>query len=74
MGSLLGVSQGSLKEPQFIHMSYKPSGKVTNRIGLVGIAVNRDTIEGSMKMDVTGSVAVFGAALAIGKLKPKEIE
>lgn len=36
MGSYLGVSQGAIEPPKFIHLSYKPEGALSRRIALVG--------------------------------------
>lgn len=85
MGCFLGVSQGSLREPQFIHMTYTPEGGATKKIALVGKAVTFDTggynlkagaTSGiaSMKMDMAGSGAVLGTAAAIGRLRPDNVE
>lgn len=42
MGAYLSVTQGSLREPQFIHMTYKPEN-ATSRIALIGKAICHDT-------------------------------
>ncbi len=85
MGSYLGVAQGSIREPQFIHLTYTPDGPVMKRISLVGKAVCFDSggynIKAGvtsgiadMKIDMAGSGAVLGTAVAIGKLRPKGVE
>ncbi len=85
MGCYLGVTQGSLREPQFIHMTYTPEGGAKTKVALVGKAVTFDSggynlkagpgsmIE-LMKWDMGGSGAVLGAAAAIGRLKPADVE
>lgn len=83
MGSYLSVNQGSIYAPQFIHLTYLPEGEVKKRIAFVGKGVcmdtggyNLKTLGGinTMKMDMGGAAAVFGAAQIIGSLKPKNIE
>jgi Cytosol aminopeptidase family, catalytic domain len=36
MGAYMGVTQGSVFPPKFIHITYKPKGEVTRRVALVG--------------------------------------
>lgn len=85
MGAYLAVHQGSMYAPQFIHMTYKPasgSGSL-KRIVLIGKGLCMDTggynlkvgcgIE-TMKMDMGGAAAVFGAARMVGGLKPQNVE
>lgn len=36
MGAYLGVSQGAIEPPKFIHLTYKPKGAVTKRLAFVG--------------------------------------
>eukprot|EP00179_Madagascaria_erythrocladioides_P006726 CAMPEP_0198321730 /NCGR_PEP_ID=MMETSP1450-20131203/10382_1 /TAXON_ID=753684 ORGANISM="Madagascaria erythrocladiodes, Strain CCMP3234" /NCGR_SAMPLE_ID=MMETSP1450 /ASSEMBLY_ACC=CAM_ASM_001115 /LENGTH=592 /DNA_ID=CAMNT_0044025309 /DNA_START=36 /DNA_END=1814 /DNA_ORIENTATION=+ len=85
MGAYLGVSQGSVYPPKFIHMTYKPSEKAEHKICLIGKGLTFDsggynlkTGFGSMielmKFDMGGSASVLGAAKAIGQLKPKAAE
>jgi leucyl aminopeptidase len=83
MGAFLGVARGSETEPQFIHITYTPvSGVVTKKLGIIGKGLLFDTggynIKTSMmemmKFDCGGSAAVLGAARAISKLKPDNIE
>lgn len=83
MGAYLAVNQGSLYEPQFIHLTYTPEGQVKKRIVFIGKGICMDTggynlktlggIE-TMKMDMGGAAAVLGAASILGKLKPQNIE
>ncbi|MBC8404554.1 MAG: leucyl aminopeptidase [Planctomycetes bacterium] len=69
-GSLLGVAQGSVNEPQLVHLTYKPGGKSKGRIALVGKGLTFDTggisLKPSpgmedMKFDMSGAAAVLGA-------------
>lgn len=82
MGSFLGVAQGSVTEPQFIVLEYKPKGAKKGTIptiALVGKAITFDTggislkpAQGmeSMKYDMAGGAGVLGAMRAITQLKP----
>jgi leucyl aminopeptidase len=80
MGAFLGVSQASELPPQFIHLTYKPAGTPRKKVAIVGKGVTFDSgglnIKGAgsgietMKMDMGGAAATFGAAKAIGQLKP----
>jgi leucyl aminopeptidase len=80
MGAFLGVSQASDLPPQFIHITYKPAGTPRRKLAIVGKGVTFDSgglnIKGvgsgieTMKMDMGGAAATFGAAKAIGQLKP----
>ena len=80
MGSLLGVSQGSLEPPALIVVRYKPENPTsTDHLALIGKGVTFDTggvsikpADGmeKMKYDMAGGAAVLGAMQAIAKLKP----
>ncbi|KAK7411572.1 hypothetical protein VNO78_03007 [Psophocarpus tetragonolobus] len=86
MGSYLGVAAASANPPHFIHLCYKPpSGPVNVKLALVGKGLTFDsggynikTGPGSlielMKFDMGGSAAVFGAAKALGQIKPLGVE
>ena len=84
MGAYLGVAQGSVLPPKFIHLIYRPSGPVQRRVALVGKGLTFDSggynlkVSGSqielMKFDMGGSAAVLGAMRAIGELKPAGVE
>jgi len=80
MGAYLGVAQASDIPPKFIHLSYKPEGTPRRKVAIVGKGVTFDSgglnlktggsgIE-TMKMDMGGAGATFGAAKAIAQLKP----
>ncbi|XP_039132328.1 leucine aminopeptidase 1-like [Dioscorea cayenensis subsp. rotundata] len=86
MGSYLGVAAASANPPHFIHLCYKPpGGDVKTKLAIVGKGLTFDSggyniktgpgcsIE-LMKFDMGGSAAVFGAAKAIGQIKPPGVE
>ncbi|PHJ23841.1 leucyl aminopeptidase lap [Cystoisospora suis] len=84
MGCYLSVNKGSLFPPQFIHLTYKPSGAPKKRLAFIGKGVCFDAggynmksaasqIE-MMKFDMGGAAAVLGAAQALGALKPENVE
>lgn len=80
MGSFLGVAKASDLPPKFIHLTYKPQGTPKRKLAIIGKGLTFDSgglnIKGvgsgieTMKMDMGGSGATLGAALAIGALKP----
>jgi leucyl aminopeptidase len=80
MGAFLGVSQASVLPPKFIHLTYKPAGTPRRKLAIIGKGVTFDSgglnIKGAgsgietMKMDMGGAAATFGAAKVIGALKP----
>ncbi|OUC12954.1 MAG: leucyl aminopeptidase [Alkalinema sp. CACIAM 70d] len=80
MGAFLGVAQASDIPPKFIHLVYKPAGTPRKKVAIVGkgltfdsgglnLKVGAASIE-MMKTDMGGAGATFGAAKAIGELKP----
>lgn len=87
MGSYLGVAAAaSANPPHFIHLCYKPpGGNVKTKLAIVGKGLTFDSggyniktgpscmIE-LMKFDMGGSAATFGAAKAIGQIKPLGVE
>ncbi|CAK8564297.1 unnamed protein product [Lathyrus sativus] len=86
MGSYLGVAAASANPPHFIHLCYKPpSGPINAKLALVGKGLTFDSggyniktgpgcsVE-LMKFDMGGSAAVFGAAKALGQIKPLGVE
>ncbi len=84
MGAYLAVAQGSDLSPKFIHLTYRPDGKIKHRLAMVGKGLTFDSggynlkvgaaqIE-LMKFDMGGSAAVLGAARAIAELRPRGIE
>jgi leucyl aminopeptidase len=80
MGAFLGVAQASAMPPKFIHLTYTPTGTPRRKLAIVGKGLTFDSgglnIKGAgsgietMKMDMGGAAATFGAAKTIGQLKP----
>jgi leucyl aminopeptidase len=80
MGAFLGVAKASDLPPKFIHLTYKPEGTPRRKIAIVGKGLTFDSgglnIKGAgsgiemMKVDMGGAAATFGAAKAIGHIKP----
>ncbi|KAJ0984888.1 hypothetical protein J5N97_003244 [Dioscorea zingiberensis] len=86
MGSYLGVAAASSNPPYFIHLCYKPpDGQVKTKLAIIGKGLTFDSggyniktkpscsIE-IMKFDMCGSASAFGAAKAIGQIKPSGVE
>ncbi len=78
-GGILGVNIGSAQEPYMIHLQYKPKGKSSKSVAIVGKGITFDSgglslkPAGSMetmKMDMSGAAAVLGVFSQIAKLKP----
>jgi leucyl aminopeptidase len=78
-GGIVGVGQGSAREPRLIHLVYTPEGQSLGTVGFVGKAITFDTggvnlkpADGmrNMKIDMSGGAAVVGAMRAIAELKP----
>lgn len=79
MNLILAVSRGSENEPRFVHMSYKPSGKIKSRVAIVGKGVTFDSggydlkpprSMLDMKHDMAGSAVCIAVMKIISKLKP----
>ncbi|MBE9223385.1 leucyl aminopeptidase [Cyanobacterium stanieri LEGE 03274] len=80
MGAFLGVAQASDIPPKFVHLTYKPQGTAKRKVAIIGKGLTFDSgglnlkVSGSgietMKMDMGGAAATFGAAKAIAQLKP----
>jgi leucyl aminopeptidase len=80
MGAFLGVAKASDLPPKFIHLVYKPEGIPKRKLAIIGKGLTFDSgglnlkVSGSgietMKMDMGGAAATFGAAKAIAQLKP----
>ncbi len=80
MGAFLGVSQASAIPPKFVHLTYKPEGTPRRKLAIIGKGVTFDSgglnIKGAgsgietMKTDMGGAGAAFGAAKAIAQIKP----
>ena len=79
MNLLLAVGNGSLHEPRFIKLTYKPEQRATKTVILVGKGITFDTggldikkplgME-SMKGDKSGAAAVVAAMMACSRIKP----
>ncbi len=78
MGALLGVAQGSAREPRLIVMEYDGGNKGEAPVALIGKGVVFDSggisikpSEGmdEMKMDMGGGAAVIGTLVAAARLK-----
>nr|CAB3449826.1 unnamed protein product [Digitaria exilis] len=86
MGTYLAVAAASANPPRFIHLCYRPTrGNVKRKLAIVGKGLTFDSggynIKASpianielMKWDMGGSAAVFGAAKALGQIKPPGVE
>ncbi|KAF8686242.1 hypothetical protein HU200_043626 [Digitaria exilis] len=86
MGAYLAVAAASANPPRFIHLCYRPtSGNVKRKLAIVGKGLTFDSggynIKASpiakielMKWDMGGSAVVFGAAKALGQIKPPGVE
>jgi leucyl aminopeptidase len=80
MGAFLGVAQASEMPPKFVHLTYTPKGTPRRKVAIVGKGLTFDSgglnIKGAgsgietMKMDMGGAAATFGAAKTIGQLQP----
>lgn len=76
-GGLLGVNAGSVEEPRMIVARYRPE-HASGHVALVGKGVMYDSggislkpsdpVHFSMKMDMAGAAAVFGAMTALREL------
>jgi leucyl aminopeptidase len=80
MGAYLAVAQGSDEEPKFIHLTYRPEGKIKKKIALVGKGVTFDSgglslksSEGmmTMKCDMAGAATVLGVFATLARIQPK---
>ena len=77
MNAFLAVGQGSINEPKFIHLTYKPKTTPRKKIALVGKGITFDaggmnikpaTSMLTMKSDMTGAASVLGIIQAIAKM------
>jgi leucyl aminopeptidase len=80
LNGLLAVNRGSVEEPRFIRMRYRPRGRSRRRIALIGKGITFDSgglslkppgAMETMKQDMAGAAAVCGVMAAIGRLKPQ---
>ena len=76
MGALMGVGQGSVRDPRLLVVSYKGAASGTAPIALVGkgitfdtggISLKQNTGMWYMKSDLSGAAAVAGTLLAAAK-------
>ena len=80
LGGLLGVNRGSTHPPRFVELTYRPSGRATATLALVGKGVTFDagglSIKpwqgmADMKTDMGGAAAVIGAMSTLAAVAPK---
>lgn len=79
LAGLLAVNRGSVEEPRFIKIRYKPP-RVKKRVALIGKGITFDSgglslkpaksME-TMKLDMAGGAAIIGAMSVLPKLKPE---
>ena len=79
MNAFLAVGQGSVHEPKFIHMEYKPEKKAKRKIAIVGKGITFDaggldlkpaSSMLTMRDDMSGAAAVIATMKAISEIKP----
>ena len=80
MNAFLAVSQGSVNEPKFVHLIYKPKNKTPRKkVALIGKGITFDaggmnikpaSSMLTMKSDMSGAATVLGIIQAISKLEP----
>ena len=79
MNLFLAVSQGSVEEPRFIHLTYKPKGKEKSKKRLVligkgvtfdsgGLSLKQTQSMVDMKTDMAGAAALLGVVGALPDL------
>ena len=79
MGAILGVAQGSARPPRLIELVYRPRGRASKRIAIVGKGITFDSGGLSLKhaesmqgqkRDMAGGAAVLGVMSVIARLAP----
>lgn len=79
MGAFYAVAMGSSNSPKFIHLIYRPSGKIKKKIAIIGKGLTFDSgglcikpANGMalMKDDMAGAAAVLSVMSTLPKLKP----
>lgn len=80
LAGLLAVNRGSVEEPRFIVIRYKPQGKAKKRVALIGKGITFDSgglslkpaksME-TMKLDMAGGAAIIGAMSRLPVLRPQ---
>jgi leucyl aminopeptidase len=77
MGAYVGVAQGSIEPPKFIHLTYRPKQRARKRVAIIGKGITFDSggldlkpADGMyrMKDDMSGAAAVLGLFSALPKL------
>ncbi|MEM8922576.1 MAG: leucyl aminopeptidase [Actinomycetota bacterium] len=75
LGGVIAVNQGSEEPPRFVKIEYRPTGRATGRVALVGKGITFDsgglslktaTGMATMKVDMSGGGAVLAAMSALG--------
>ncbi|MGH7828596.1 MAG: leucyl aminopeptidase [Candidatus Binatia bacterium] len=79
LAGLLAVNRGSVEEPRFILLRYRPQVRAKKKVALVGKGITFDSgglslkpaksME-TMKLDMSGAAAIIGAMSVIDKLSP----
>ena len=77
LAGLLAVNRGSLEEPRFIRIHYRPAGKARKHVALIGKGISFDSgglslkpsksME-TMKLDMAGGAAVIATMSCLPKL------
>ena len=83
MGAYLGVAQGSLEPPRFIHLTYAPGRRARRKVVIIGKGITFDsggldlkTADGMLRMkdDMAGAATVLGVFQALPRLRlPVEV-
>merc|ERR1719469_831902 len=85
MGAFLSVGRCSNLPSQLIHLTYKPEGTVSRKVGIIGKGLTFDSggynlkagpgsmIE-MMKFDMGGAATTLGTAATIAQLRPAGVE
>lgn len=77
-GGLIGVGRGSSSEPQLVELSYPGHPDTADHVVLVGkgitfdsggLSLKQSSAMATMKSDMSGAAAVFGALLAAAELE-----
>jgi leucyl aminopeptidase len=79
LAGLLAVNRGSIEEPRFIKIHYKPNGKARKKVALIGKGITFDSgglslksaksME-TMKLDMAGAAAVIGTMSRLPYIRP----
>jgi len=77
LAGLVAVNRGSMEEPRFIHIRYRPAGKARKRVALIGKGITFDSgglslkpsksME-TMKLDMAGGAAVIATMSCLPNL------